>query len=138
MALRFQDRQREGIAIIDLEGRLVMGKADADLRDHLDALISRGETKLILNLENVTQVDSTGLGTLAFTQARLKQNGGRLVLLHLRQEHAELLVYVKLGAAFDVFTDEQDAVNSFFPGRTVHRFDILSFVESMKHSPASK
>ncbi|MGH7489384.1 MAG: STAS domain-containing protein [bacterium] len=137
MALHFQDRDREGIAVVDLQGRLVMGRADAALRDHLESLISSGKTNLILNLENVTQVDSPGLGTLAFTQAKLKRAGGKLVLLHLRQAHAELLVYVKLGAVFEVFTHEQDAINSFFPDRTINRFDILSFVQSMKRPSGS-
>jgi anti-anti-sigma factor len=137
MALHFQDRNREGITIVDLHGRLVMGRADAMLRDHLESLISSGKTNLILNLEDVTQVDSTGLGTLAFIQARLQQTEGKLVLLHVKETQAEALVHVKLGSAFEVFADEQDAVNSFFPGRAVNRFDILSFVQSMNRSTAS-
>jgi len=138
VALHLETREREGIEIIDLQGRLTMGQEDLLLRDRFDRLIAAGKTRLILNMEGVLQVDSTGLGTLAFTQERLKPLGGKVLLLHLSQAQMELLVYVKLGAVFEIFTDEQDAINSFYPGRTVHRFDILSFVQTLRQSPDPK
>ncbi len=109
-----------------------MGEEDVDLRDRFDQLIATDRVKFILNLQDVAHIDSTGLGTLAFTQARLSEKTGRMALLNVSKTHMELLVYVKLEAVFEVFTDEMDAVNSFIPGRAIAHFDILSFVQSVK------
>ena len=98
------------------------------MRDRLAALHQSGKVNIILNLKEVADIDSTGLGTLVFGLARLRKAGGRLALLNLNRAHLKLFLLTRLAIAFEFFDDEQDAVNSFFPDRELKHFDILEFV----------
>jgi len=100
-----------------------------ELRDRLPSLHQAGKVNIVLNLTDVTEIDSSGLGTLVFGLARLRKAGGRLALANVNRSHMELFVLTKLAIAFEFFDDEQDAVNSFFPDRALKRFDVLNFVE---------
>ena len=95
-----------------------------------------GKNRLVLNLARVTDIDTTGLGTLLFAMAKLRKAGGALALVNLNPSHIELLVLAKLETVFEVFGDEQNAINSFFPGREIRRYDILEFVRSMRQKQA--
>lgn len=136
MSLHIEQREREGIIILDLKGPLTLGHGDLELRDRLPALHQYGKVNIILNLEDVTEIDSTGLGTLVFGLARLRKAGGRLALVNLNRSHLELFLLTRLAIVFEFFDDEQDAVNSFFPDRALKRFDILNFVEQEDHRRA--
>lgn len=129
MSLEISRREREGILILDLKGPLTAGQAAAALRDALRAQMGEGSRNVILNLSEVENIDSTGLGALVMCFTALRKSAGRLVLLRLNRRHLELLVLTKLSTVFEIFDDEQQAVNSFFPNRQIRRFDILSFVE---------
>jgi anti-anti-sigma factor len=129
MSLHIEQRENEGIIILDLKGPLTLGHGDLELRDRLPALHQSGMVNIILNLEEVSDIDSTGLGTLVFGLARLRKAGGRLALVNLNRSHLALFLLTKLSIAFEFFDDEQDAVNSFFPDRGLKPFDILSFVQ---------
>ena len=129
MSLHIEQRDVEGIIILDLKGPLTLGHGDLELRDRLPALHQSGQVNIILNLRDVSDIDSTGLGTLVFGLARLRKAGGRLALVNLNRSHLELFLLTRLAIAFEFFEDEQDAVNSFFPGRALKRFDVLTFVE---------
>ncbi|HWR49771.1 MAG TPA: STAS domain-containing protein [Bryobacteraceae bacterium] len=128
MALQIQQRDREGIAILDLDGRIIVGEHAAALRDKLRELIAASQTRILLNLAAVDFIDSTGLGALVVGHTGLKKLGGRLALENLNDRNIELLVLTKLSTIFDVFDDEQQAINSFFPDREIQKFDILNFV----------
>jgi len=128
MSLHIEQREREGIVILDLKGPLTLGHGDLELRDRLPALHQSDKVNIVLNLKDVSEIDSTGLGTLVFGLARLRKSGGRLALANLNRKHLELFLLTKLAIAFEFFEDEQDAVNSFFPDRALNRFDILNFV----------
>lgn len=132
MALTIQEREREGIAILDLKGRLTAGEEAGILRERLRAEAAAGRINIILNLAEVDYIDSTGLGTLVICYTSLQKAGGALKLLNLNRRNVELLVLTKLSTVFEIFNDEQDAVNSFFPGRKIQRFDILSFLQSQR------
>jgi len=132
MSLEIQKREREGIVILDAKGRITMGEESGVLRDKVAALTAAGSNSVILNLAGVDYIDSTGLGALVMCNTSLRRAGGSLKLLNLNRRNVELLVMTKLATVFDLFTDEQDAVNSFFPDRAIKTFDILSFVEQMK------
>ena len=132
MSLSLEAREREGVLILDVSGRLVTGVPATTLRDKIASLLAEGQQKLILNLAAVDFIDSTGLGALVICYTSAKKAGGGLKLLGLQDKGIELLVLTKLTSVFEVFTDEQHAVNSFFPGRNVTRFDILSFVQKQK------
>ncbi len=132
MALTIQDREREGITILDLKGRLIAGEEAGILRERLRGEAAAGRINIILNLAEVDYIDSTGLGTLVICFTSLQKAGGALKLLNLNRRNVELLVLTKLSTVFEIFNDEQDAVNSFFPGRKIQRFDILSFLQSQR------
>ena len=132
MSLEIQQHEREGIVILDLKGRITMGPEAAALRQKVAAVLAAGSKYVVLNLAHIDYIDSTGLGALVMCATSQRKAGGSLKLLNLNRRNIELLVMTKLATVFDLFTDEQDAVNSFFPDRAIKTFDILNFVEQMK------
>ena len=132
MELEISRREKEGITILDLKGPLTAGQAATALRDALRTNLAGGSKKVILNLAEVEHIDSTGLGAMVMCFTGLRKSAGRLVLLHLNRRHLELLVLTKLSTVFEIFDDEQQAVNSFFPNRQIRHFDILRFIEQQR------
>lgn len=137
MDLQIEHRDAEGIRILDLQGRIAAGESESLLRTRVLAETSQGHVNLILNLARVKHIDDDGLGALVLSQAQSRGAGGTLKLLNITRVHMELFVLMKLAGVFEVFQEEQDAINSFFPERTVHRFDILEFVEEEKKRRSS-
>ena len=132
MGFSVSQRDREGIAILDLAGALTVGDAATALRTALREIVASGRSNVVLNLAAVDYIDSTGLGAMVVCFTSLRKTSGRLVLLNLNRRHIELLLLTKLSTVFEIFDDEQDAVNSFFPNRHIRHFDILSFVEQQR------
>lgn len=132
MALDIQEHDREGIVILDLKGRIVVGPEASALREKVAALNTEGKRNLVLDMTHVDFVDSTGLGALVICVTSMRKNEGNIKLLNLNRRNIELLVMTKLATVFEIFTDEQDAVNSYYPDRKLKTFDILSFVQQMK------
>jgi anti-sigma B factor antagonist len=135
MALEIAQREREGIIILDLKGRITAGDEAGAFRGAVEKAAATPEPRLILNLQGVDYIDSTGLGAMVMCSTRLSRAGGRAKLLNLNRRSMELLVMTKIDTIFEAFDDEVDAVNSFFPGREIRKFDILSFVQQMKREP---
>ena len=115
-----------------MKGRLVVGEPSVRLREKITDEISQGIKRVILNLEGVDYIDSTGLGSMVICFTSLQKAGGAMKLVKLNRRNIELLVLTKLSTVFEVFKDEQDAVNSFFPEREIKRFDILEFVKQQE------
>ncbi|HET8550338.1 MAG TPA: STAS domain-containing protein [Bryobacteraceae bacterium] len=132
MSLAIAQRTKEGIVILDLKGRLVVGEPVAALREKIRQLAEAGSVNVTLNLEYVDYIDSTGLGCMVICYTTMQKAGGALKILNLSRRNIELLVLTKLSTVFEVFNDEQDAVNSFFPNREIRKFDILSFVQQQR------
>ena len=132
MSLDLQQREREGVTIIDLKGRITVGPEASALREKVSALNQTPDARLVFNLAGVDYIDSTGLGALVICATSLRKNGGNVKLVNLNRRNIELLVMTKLATVFEIFTDEQDAVNSYFPDRKIKTFDILNFVQQMK------
>jgi anti-sigma B factor antagonist len=132
MGLEIAEREREGIVLLDFKGRIVAGPETAGFRAEFERLEGEKKKSLILNLAAVDFIDSTGLGAMVVCASTVKKADGRVKLLDLNKRNIELLVVTRLITMFEVFDDEQDAVNSFFPGREIKSFDILSFVKHMK------
>jgi len=132
MDLEIAEQEREGVTILSPHGRLVIGPELEQLRARVQALVASGKTRLILDLAAVDYIDSSGLGQLVVCHTTLNKPGGGLRLLHLNSRNMELMVITKLYTVFEIFDDEMEAVNSFFPDRRIRKFDILSFVESQK------
>lgn len=131
MSLDIHRRDHEGVVIFDLKGRLTVGEA-GKLREMVNEALKAGQDKIILNLGEVDYIDSTGLGGMVICFTSVKKGGGALKLLNLNKRNIELIVLTKLHTVFEVFSDEQDAVNSFFPNREIKRFDILSFIQQQE------
>jgi len=102
------------------------------MREKVSELTAAGVKNLVMNLAHVDYIDSTGLGALVMVSTSLRKAGGSVKLLSLNRRNIELLVMTKLATVFEIFTDEMDAVNSFYPDRKIKAFDILSFVQQMK------
>jgi len=134
MSLDIRESSREGVDILSLKGRLTVGEASS-VREKVNAVIAAGTVNVLLNLQNVEYIDSTGLGALVICFTSLKKAGGALKLVNPNKRNVELLLLTKLHTIFEVFADEQDAVNSFFPDREIKHFDILSFVQGEKDEP---
>jgi anti-sigma B factor antagonist len=129
MSLHIEQLESEGIVILHLKGPLTSGHGDLELRDRLAALNESGQINIVLNLKDVSHIDSTGLGTLLFGLARLQEAGGGLALANVNRAHLKLFLLTELALAFAFFNDEHDAVDSFFPDRELKPFDILEFVQ---------
>ena len=128
MALEFAEHQREGVTILALKGRITVGEV-TPVREKITALVAGGQNQIVLDLKDVDYIDSTGLGNLVISYTQVKKAGGALKLLNLNKRNVELLALTRLHTIFEVFGEETDAVNSFFPGREIKHFDILSFVQ---------
>ena len=130
MPLEITSRDVEGIHIVDLKGQLTIGQEDLVFRAELDKLVAAGKLRMALNFSDLSKLDTTGIGTLLFALAKLRKAGGNLAIFELKTTHMELLTEARLETVFEVFHDEHDAIDSFFPDRNLRRFDILEFVDS--------
>lgn len=106
-------RKIESVTVVDLGGRITLGDGSTMLRDTIRDLLTKGEKLILLNLGEVTYIDSSGLGELvsAFTQVR--KSGGDLKLLNLTRKVHDLLQITKLYTVFDVQDDEARAIAAF-------------------------
>jgi anti-sigma B factor antagonist len=132
MDLRLNQREEEGIQILDLRGDLKAGDSEATLRSTINALARDNVVDIILNLAEVTRIDADGLEALVVCYTQIRRCGGALKLAGLNTEHLSLSVLTKLNTIFEVFVDEQDAVSSFFPGRATHQYDVLEWVQEQE------
>jgi anti-sigma B factor antagonist len=132
MSLEIQQRDREGIAVLVMNGRITVGKEATALREKVAELAAANVRNLVFNLADVDYIDSTGLGALVMCATSMRKAGGNVKLVNLNRRNIELLVMTKLATVFEIFTDEGDAVGSYYPDRKIKTFDILDFVNKMK------
>src|SRR5664279_3796811 len=132
MSLEIQQRDNEGVTVLEMKGRITVGKEATALREKVAELVAAGVHKLVFNLAGVDYIDSTGLGALVMCSTTLRKAGGNVKLVSLNRRNIELLVMTKLATVFEIFTDEGDAVSSYYPDRKIKKFDILDFVNKMK------
>ena len=125
-------RENEGITVLDLTGRLVVSESLNTLRETVSQLLREKRVQIAVDLAGVDYIDSTGLGTLVICFTTTQKAGGALKLFSLNRRNIELMLLTKLSTVFELFNDEQSAINSFFPDREIQHFDILSFVKDQK------
>ncbi|MGC9197611.1 MAG: STAS domain-containing protein [Acidobacteriaceae bacterium] len=113
MALMFKTREAGAVTVVDLSGTITMGEDAKALQAGVDMLLCAGIRKIVLNLEEVTSIDSSGLGELMSAHTAVKDLGGELKMIHLTHKVRDLLVITKLATVFDVQEDEAAAVASF-------------------------
>jgi anti-sigma B factor antagonist len=131
-------REKEGIRILDLRRPLKAGDSESNLRSVINALARDNVVNIVLNLAAVTKVDSDGLETLVSCRTQLREFGGTLKLARLNVRNLGLNVRTNLEAVFEVFADEQDAVNSFFPERGTRHYDVLEWVREQEKARSSQ
>jgi len=113
VSLKAGSRQVDGVTIVDLSGRIVLGEATTTLREMLQNLLSQGQKKILLNLAEISYIDSSGLGALVSGYTTLSGQQGQLKLLNLTKKVHDLLQITKLLTVFEVHTDEATAIRSF-------------------------
>ncbi|HEV2206883.1 MAG TPA: STAS domain-containing protein [Candidatus Acidoferrales bacterium] len=113
MALRMTERDVNGIVVLDIEGRIVLGEESNSFREKVKSLLAAGKKKIVLNMQNVSYIDSAGLGTLVATFHSAKSQGATLKLANLGAKFREVLQVTKLMTVFDTYDSEAAAVQSF-------------------------
>jgi len=113
MSLSISTRVVDGVAVIDMFGRLQLGEATSKLRDAVNELLREGYKKQLLNLENVLHIDSSGIGELMGCFTSVKSQGGELKLLHLNKNVRNLLQVTRLYNIFDTHDDLASALKAF-------------------------
>lgn len=113
MSMKVTTRQIDGVTILDLRGRITLGEGSVTLRDGVHDLLANSSKHILLNLENITYIDSSGIGELISAFTSVKNAGGELKLLKLTKKVHDLLQITKLYTVFDIKDDEATAVASF-------------------------
>src|SRR5580700_4598489 len=106
-------RQVDGVTVVDLSGRITLGEGSVVLRDTIKDLLGKGHKKILLNLGDVSYIDSSGIGELVSAFTSVRNQGGELKLLNLTKKVHDLLQITKLYTVFDVKDDEPGAISSF-------------------------
>jgi len=112
MQLRMSTRNLNGVVIVDCSGRLVFGEESATLRDTVKKLLTQSP-RLVLNLNEVSHIDSGGLGTLVSLFTTARNAGGTIKLARLSKRVGDVLQLTKLVTIFEIFDDEEKAARSF-------------------------
>lgn len=113
MALTAKTREVGNVAIVDLNGKITLGENTGILRDELRSLLAQGKKNIVLNMRDVSYVDSAGLGELVGAYTTATNQGGAVKLLHMQGKMRDLMQITKLHTIFPAFEDEQAAVSSF-------------------------
>ena len=113
MSMKATNRQVEGVAVVDMSGRITLGEGSVVLRDSIRDLIGKGQKKILLNLGDVTYIDSSGIGELVSAFTAVRREGGELKLLNLTKKVHDLLQITKLYTVFDIKDDEAAAIKAF-------------------------
>jgi len=113
VSVNLTSRQVGDVTVVDAVGRITLGEGSSMLREDLRQMIVKGQKKILLNLANVSYIDSSGIGELVSGFTTVTNQGGELKLLNLTKRVHDLLQITKLYTVFEVFDDEAAAVRSF-------------------------
>ena len=113
MSVKLSTRQVGDVSVVDVAGRITLGEGSSALRDMIRDMVSKGQKKILLNLGEVSYIDSSGIGELVSGFTTVTNNGGQLKLLGLTKRVKDLLQITKLYTVFDVHDDEAGAIRSF-------------------------
>ena len=107
------ERKNGDVVILDVEGKILLGEGDVQLNKKIKDLVSRKESKILLNLANVPYMDSGGLGEVVRSYSTVKGEGGDLKLAGVTSRIKDLMTITKLHTVFDIFDSEDDGIASF-------------------------
>lgn len=113
MSIKLNTRQVGDVTVVDVAGRITLGEGSSAMRDSLRELVGKGQKKILLNLAEVSYIDSSGIGELVSGFTTVTNQGGQLKLLNLTKRVKDLLQITKLYTVFDVHDDEAAAIRSF-------------------------
>ena len=113
MALKISSRQVDGVGVVELSGRIVLGEESNALREQIKSLLASGQKKIVLNLADVSYIDSAGLGALVAAHHSARMQGASLKLANLGSKFQEILQVTKLITVFEVHDNEAAAIRSF-------------------------
>jgi anti-sigma B factor antagonist len=113
MSATINNRQNGDVVLMDVGGKITLGDGSVAIREAVKKLVADGSKKIVLNLGDVTYIDSSGIGELVSAFTTVSNNGGSLKLLNLTKRVHDLLQITKLYTVFEVFNDEAAAVASF-------------------------
>ena len=111
--MKIDERAVDGVTILDLQGKMLIGEGDELLRERINQLVENGTERIVLNLAEVPYVDSAGLGEIVRCYTTVSRKNGKLKLLHLTKRIHDLLSITKLLTVFETYDNEADAVRSF-------------------------
>jgi anti-sigma B factor antagonist len=112
MALKITNREMDDVVVLALDGRIVLGEETVALREKVKGLLAEGKKKVVLDLKNVTMIDSSGLGALVAAHSSAKSGGAALRLCNLGSRTNELLQVTRLLTVFEVSDSETEAVRA--------------------------
>ena len=113
MTMKASNRQVNGVTVVDMSGRITLGEGSVILREAVKDLLGKGQKKILLNLSEITYIDSSGIGELVSAFTSVRNQGGELKLLKLTKKVHDLLQITKLYTVFDIKDDEATAIQSF-------------------------
>jgi anti-sigma B factor antagonist len=113
VSMKVSSRQVDGITIVDCSGRITLGEGSVTIRDFVRELLSKGHKKILLNLGDVSYIDSSGIGELVSAFTTVRNQGGELKLLTLTKKVHDLLQITKLYTVFDIWDNEASAVTAY-------------------------
>jgi len=113
VSVKLTNRQVGDVTVIDANGRITLGEGSSTFRDSIRDLTAKGNKKILLNLGDVSYIDSSGIGEMVSGFTSVTNQGGQLKLLNLTKRVKDLLQITKLYTVFEVFDDEAAAVRSF-------------------------
>ena len=113
MSVKASTRQVRGVTVVDLSGNIKLGEGTSVLRETVKDLLGKGQKKILLNLGEISYIDSSGIGELVSAFTSVRNQGGELKLLHLTKKVNDLLQITKLYTVFDVRDNEATAIISF-------------------------
>ena len=111
--MKTSSRNVNGVEIIKLEGKITIGSGDSQLRDVITNALKDGKNNILLDMREVSTIDSSGIGELVGAYTTVTNRGGKLKLLRLPPKVNDLLQVTQLITVFEVYEEEQDAINSY-------------------------
>ena len=111
--MKMSKRTKDGVTILEPKGKITIGVGDIALREAVDETLKGGSSRILINLKEVTTIDSSGIGELVSAYTTVTNRGGKLKLLHLPPKVQDILQITQLVTVFDIFDEEEEAVASF-------------------------
>jgi anti-sigma B factor antagonist len=116
MTNNITNKEIDGVSVVSYDGRIVLGPESSALRERVKSLLAEGKKKIVLNMSNVTYIDSSGLGMLVALHVSARGQGAEMHLSNLGEKFQDVLQLTRLLTVFSVYDTEAEAIRGFRPG----------------------